>query len=180
MDVITERRTLMIFPEFENINIINEIRQKYDPLANHVRPHITLAFTFESNLTTEILKNHIEKALCETRPFRLTTQGIVKIDNPLGMYLFLDIKEGSEEIKKISAELYTGILQPYKPGWLNEETFLPHMTVGSFTSKEALNTAFKDTEHIKDRFTTIVNKIYGEIIDENEDSIIDIEVKLKD
>jgi 2'-5' RNA ligase len=175
----TQRRTLMIFPEFENINIINELRQKYDPLANHVRPHITLAFTFESNLTTEILKNHIENALNGTPPFRLTMQGIVKIDNPLGMYLFLGIKEGSEEIKKISAELYTGILQPYKPGWLNEETFLPHMTVGSFTSKEALNAAFKDTEHIKDGFTTIVNNISGEIIAENEDSIIDIEVNLR-
>lgn len=40
----------MIFPKFENIKIIDEIRDKYDPLANHVRPHITLVFPFESNI----------------------------------------------------------------------------------------------------------------------------------
>ena len=118
--------------------------------------------------------------LAGTRRFRLTLQGIVKIDNPLGMYLFLDIKQGNEEIKKMNLKLYTGILQAYKPDWLNEETFMPHMTVGSFTSREDLNMAFKDTELIKESFSTIVNKISVEIIDENEDSIIEMEVALSD
>ena len=35
------KRTIMIFPEFSNIKYINELRGKYDPLANKVRPHIT-------------------------------------------------------------------------------------------------------------------------------------------
>ena len=35
-------RTIMIFPEFDNINIIDEIREKYDPLAELVRPHMTV------------------------------------------------------------------------------------------------------------------------------------------
>jgi 2'-5' RNA ligase len=103
---------------------------------------------------------------------------MVKIDNPLGMYLFLDIKQGNEQIKELSKKLYTGILQNYKPDWLSEKTFMPHMTIGSFTSKEDLNIAFKDTELIKENFTTIVDKISVEIIDENEDSIIEVEVDL--
>lgn len=41
-------RTIMIFPEFENIDVINDIRKKYDPLANLVLPHITLVFPFDS------------------------------------------------------------------------------------------------------------------------------------
>lgn len=41
------------------------------------------------------------------------------------MYLFLDIKQGNEEIKKMNLKLYTGILQAYKPDWLKEETFMP-------------------------------------------------------
>ena len=175
-----KKRTIMIFPQFENINIINEIREKYDPLAKHVRPHICLVFTFESNLTSSELNEHLKKVLAGTRRFRLTLQGIVKIDNPLGMYLFLDIKQGNEEIKKMNLKLYTGILQAYKPDWLNEKTFMPHMTVGSFTSREDLNMAFKDTELIKESFSTIVNKISVEIIDENEDSIIEMEVALSD
>lgn len=57
---------------------------------------------------------------------------------------------------------------------------MPHMTIGSFISKEDLNIAFKDTELIKEDFSTIVDKISVEIIDENEDSIIELEVDLND
>lgn len=173
-----KKRTIMIFPEFENINVINEIREKYDPLAKHVRPHICLVFTFESNITSNELNEHLKKVLSKTKPFRLTLQDIVKIDNPLGMYLFLDIKEGNEEINEMSKKLYAGILQDYKPGWLNEKTFMPHMTIGSFKDREKLNAAFKDTEAIKESFSTIVDKISVEIVDENEDSIIEMEIKL--
>lgn len=168
----------MIFPQFENMSIIDEIRKKYDPLAKHVRPHVTLVFTFESTLTAMEIEEHLAKVLNEIKSFRMTLQDIVKIDNPLGMYLFLDIKEGNEQIKELSKRIYTGILQEYKPDWLNEGTFMPHMTIGSFTSKEDLNRAAQYIEHIKENFTTIVDKISVEIIDENEDSIIEVEVNL--
>lgn len=173
-----KRRTIMIFPEFENIDIINEIRKKYDPLASHVRPHVTLAFTFESSLKTAELKEHLVKVLGGIKPFRMVLQGIVKVDNPLGMYMFLDVKEGCGEIKKISQKLYTGILQAYKPDWFSEKTFMPHMTIGEFTSRDDLNRALKDTENINDSFCTIVNKISVEIIDKNEDSNIEMEINL--
>ena len=41
-------RTIMIFPEFDNIEVIDKIREQYDPLANFVRPHITIVFPFDS------------------------------------------------------------------------------------------------------------------------------------
>ena len=44
-------RTIMIFPQFKNIEIINEIRNRYDPLAKLVRPHITLVFPFENEMS---------------------------------------------------------------------------------------------------------------------------------
>lgn len=173
-----KRRTIMIFPQFENVDIINEIREKYDPLANNVSPHITLVFTFESSLTSIKLRDHLEKVLTDIGPFRLIMGDIIKVDNYLGMYLFLDLIEGNEDIKKLSSKLYTGILKSYKPEWLNDETFLPHMTIGSFTSREDLNKAFKDVCVIKENFTTMVDKVSVEVIDENEDSIIEIEVSL--
>ena len=43
-------RTIMIFPQFNNIEIIDGIRDRYDPLAKLVRPHITLVFPFESEM----------------------------------------------------------------------------------------------------------------------------------
>ncbi|KYH33268.1 hypothetical protein CLTEP_21610 [Clostridium tepidiprofundi DSM 19306] len=178
MNCNMNRRTIMVFPQFDNINIIDGIREKYDPLANHVRPHITLVFTFESNITSSEIKEHVEKVLTGMKPFRLTMGDIIKIDNTLGKYLFLSLNEGIDDIKKLSLKLYTGILEQYKPEWLNENTFLPHMTLGNFTSRNELNKAFKDVETIKETFTTIVNKVSVEIIDENENSTIDIEVNL--
>ncbi len=56
----------MIFPQFKNVNIIDDIRKKYDPLANNVRPYITLVFTFESNLTSIELKEHLKKVLSKS------------------------------------------------------------------------------------------------------------------
>ena len=172
------RRTIMIFPQFDNINSIEAIREKYDPLFNHVNPHITLVFTFESNIETEELKTHIESVLKNIKPFKLTMKKVIKIDNTLGKYLFLLPAEGTEHIKKISSKLYTGILEQYKPQWLNDNTYMPHMTIGCFESREDLNKAYEEAGTINHSFSTIVSKISAELIDENEDSLVDIEVEL--
>jgi hypothetical protein len=34
------KRCIMIFPKFENGQIIDKVRERYDPLANHVRPQL--------------------------------------------------------------------------------------------------------------------------------------------
>lgn len=180
MDKEIKKRTIMIFPEFKNIEKINEIRKKYDPLYNHVRPHISIVFTFDSEITTEELKNHLTKALKNEKKFKLCLQGLLKVDNSLGKYFFLNIEEGTDVIKRMCKKLYTGILELYKPAWLNENTFMPHMTVGTFETKEELEVASKD-ERIKnfnEKFETIVEKISVEIIDKNDDSIIEIEQEL--
>ncbi len=52
-----KERTIMIFPKFDNLDIINSIRDKYDPLAKLVPPHLTLVFPFKSELTKEIIFN---------------------------------------------------------------------------------------------------------------------------
>lgn len=62
----------MIFSEFKNINVIDEIRYQYDPLARHVRSHITLVFTFDSNLSTLEIETHLKEALKNIKPFKLT------------------------------------------------------------------------------------------------------------
>lgn len=76
MNFDIKRRTIMIFPQFKNINIIDKIREKYDPLSNHVRPHISLVFTFESSITSNELNEHMKKALSRIKPFRLTLHDI--------------------------------------------------------------------------------------------------------
>ena len=172
------KRCIMIFPEFSNMDVIDKIRKKYDPLANHVRPHITLAFPFESNIESSQLRKHLEETLSSIRPFPLKLNGIMPVKS-FGNYLFLNIENGKNEIIKIHSKLYTGILEEHYPEWLRAGTYNPHMTVGKIENEENYKSAIEKTKGITDVFETVVNKISVEIIDENEDSIIDMEIQLR-
>jgi 2''-5'' RNA ligase len=172
------KRCIMIFPKFDNGQIIDKIREQYDPLANHVRPHITLVFPFDSDIQTMELREHISYVLAEIRPFEIILNRITPTNN-FGKYLFLNIQKGNDEIIELHKRLYTGILQNYYPEWLKGRIFLPHMTVGSFDNEEDFEEAINETRDIVDSFKTTVNEISVEIIDENEDSIIEFNIPLK-
>lgn len=101
------KRTIMIFPEFDNIDSIDRIRSKYDPLAELVRPHITLVFPFESDITNDVIRNVLDTRLEEIRKFNLTLHGFSKqIDEKFGNSLFLNVTgEHEESIIIIEKEL---------------------------------------------------------------------------
>ncbi|ADL50061.1 2'-5' RNA ligase family protein [Clostridium cellulovorans] len=172
------KRCIMIFPKFENGQVIDKIREKYDPLVTHVRPHITLVFPFDSNIKTNELKNHISLVLSEVETFEVILKGITPVSS-FGKYLFLNIEKGTEEIIQLHKKLYTGILEEHFPEWLKGNNFLPHMTVGSFQKEEEFQMAAEETKAVVDAFRTIVTAVSVEIIDENEDSIIELEIPLK-
>lgn len=171
-------RCIMIFPEFSNMSIIDEIRGKYDPLESHVRPHITLVFPFSSNIESSELKNHLKGVLSIVKPFRIVLNGITPIKS-FGNYLFLNIKNGKDEIIELYRRLYTGILEEYHPQWLKSGGYLPHMTVGKIESEEEYKLAIEETKGIIDIFDTTINRVSVEIIDENEDSVIEMEIELE-
>jgi 2'-5' RNA ligase len=170
-------RCIMVFPKFDNMEIIDSIRDKYDPLAHHVRPHITLVFPFRSDISTEELKTHMEFVLSGLKPFKITLQGITPVKS-FGNYLFLEITEGKDEIVEIHERLYTGLLESIHPQWMKVGGYHPHMTVGKIEGEEEYKAAIGYVEHINDIFCTVVEKVSVEVIDENEDSLIEIEISL--
>lgn len=168
----------MIFPKFENGQVIDRIRGKYDPLANHVKPHITLVFPFDSDIKTDELKEHITSVLAGYKPLEITLHKITPTES-FGRYLFLNVQKGSDEIIELHKRLYTGILQPYFPEWLKGgDIFVPHMTVGCFECEEDFKAAINETRNIDDSFKTTVDEISVEIIDANEDSIIELNIPI--
>lgn len=171
------KRCIMIFPHFGNMQLIDNIRKKYDPLAEHVRPHITLVFPFESNLNTDKLKEHIENVISGIMPFDIRLSRITP-STSFGNYLFLNIIEGLNQIVELHKRLYNDILEEFYPRWLSVGEFLPHMTVGNINDSEAFNKAVEETKYIDDMFESTVDMISVEIIDENENSIIEINVSL--
>lgn len=174
-----KKRCIMIFPEFENIEVINQIREKYDPVVTNVKPHITLVFPFESTIEKEELRKWITQTLSNIKSFEVELEGVIQISNNSNLYLCLEVKKGKEEIKIISNKLYNGILENYKPEWLNHTEFIPHMTIGKFENDKELNNAYKKIGHMKERFYSKVDKVSVEIVIEDGASIREIEVNLQ-
>lgn len=67
-------RTIMIFPEFEDMTTIAQIRSQYDPLSHLVRPHITLATHEQLNKAYEETKNI--KEVWETQIHKVSVEMI--------------------------------------------------------------------------------------------------------
>ena len=168
------RRTIMIFPEFENMRIIDAVREQFDPLARFVRPHITLVFPFESDMSNGELARILHRRLASVRPFPVCLGGFSRHIDDFGCTLFLDVRQGGEEICRISRLLYDHEFAPYDAGY----PYVPHITVGKLDTPAALDDAYEAVRGLPDRFNSIVRKISVEEIGPGEESIIVIEHEL--
>jgi 2'-5' RNA ligase len=167
-------RTIMIFPEFENMESIDKIRDQYDPLSDSVRPHITLVFPFDSEMTNEELTKILERRLANEKPFEVKLSGISRHEDFYGNFLFLDVIQGAEELRIIHNSLYENEFSEFASG----PQYTPHITIGKLPSVQQLDDAYNNTKDMNETFTAIVNKVSVELIGENEESIIVIEKKL--
>ena len=165
-------RTIMIFPEFENMEIIDNIRKKYDPLAELVRPHITLVFPFESSMSNAELAGILNVRLRDIKPFEIKLCGISKQEDDYGKSLFLNVLKGIDEVKAIHRVLYDN---EFDKGL----DYVPHMTVGKFPTLEMMERAFDNIKLMEDIFCTVVKKVSVEMIGCDEESIIIMEKELE-
>ncbi len=168
-------RTIMIFPQFEKLELINEIRKKYDPLAHLVRPHITLVFPFESSMSNDELAEILEERLRFIKPFVLELGGISMQEDTFGNYLFLDVVKGGEEINRIHRILYDNEFKEFDFGY----PYCPHLTLGKLPSSKDLIDAYDAIKNERHQFVTVVHKISVEMIGDREESIIVIEKHLR-
>ena len=166
-----------MFPQIRDFDIIHAVRQKYDPAVEKIGPHITLVFPFESDIGTEELREHLISALSGFRPFEVTLSGITG-DALFEKFLFLNVGQGKKTIRAMHERLYTGILEKFKPVWLRDGAFLPHMTVGKIEDREEFEEAVKETRNITDCFSTTITAVSVEIIEVNGDSTIEMEIPL--
>ena len=162
----TGKRDILIFPKFKNIDKIQMIRNKYDPLANLIAPHITLIFPFSDDISNEELIEKLSNLLANFRPFNIAFKGISLSDDN---YIFLNCVNGRQKIIQLHDEIYKQIL----PTHLNTSIkYIPHITLGQSDN-------IKDFSLFEDEFKTIVDTISIELIGKNEESIILKKIKLK-
>ena len=153
------KRDILIFPKFKNINKIQELRIKYDPLANLVAPHITIAFPFSDNISNEELIRKLTNLLENFKPFTIVFKGLsLSKDN----YIFLNCIQGKREIIQLHDKIYKNILPSH---FKDSIKYVPHITLGK--SNNIKEFTLFDVE-----FKTIVDQISIELIGKNEESII--------
>lgn len=153
------KRDILIFPKFKNINKIQEIRNKYDRLANLIAPHITLAFPFSDNMPNEELIAKLSNLLKNYEPFSVIFKGISLSDDN---YIFLNCVKGYQEIIQLHDEIYKKILPTHSQ---KHTKYIPHITLGQSSNIEEFNTFTYE-------FETIVDEVSIELIGEHEESII--------
>lgn len=159
------KRDILIFPKFSNINKIQEIRNKYDPLANLIAPHITIAFPFLDNISNEELIEKLSNLLILFKPFTIVFKGLsLSEDN----YIFLNCIQGKQKLIDLHNKIYKQILPSH---FKTSVKYIPHITLGQSNNITDLNL-------FKHEFKTIVDEISIELIGKHEESIIIKTIKL--
>ena len=171
MNYINEgKRDILIIPKFNNITEIQKIRKKYDELFDIIAPHITLAFPFKKEIPNEKLKEKLLNITKNIIPFKIKCKGttLKKDEKANTYYIFLNILEGKEKIKKIHQEIYKNILNDID---IKKYNYEPHITLGNTNN-------INEKIELNEEFETIVNSIVVERIGKNEESIIEFEINL--
>lgn len=159
------KRDILIFPKFDNMKIIDKIRNKYDRLSNLVSPHITLAFPFKDKISNEDLISKLSTLLKNHSPFEVTFKGIFLSDDN---YILLNCVKGINEILKLHNDIYEKIIPSH---FKKSIKYIPHITLGQADN-------LKDFSNFNYEFTTTINEVSIEFIGENEESIIIKNIKL--
>lgn len=162
------KRDILIFPQFTNIEKIENIRKQYDELYKILPPHITLAFPFESSMSNDELKDRLMQVLKSVEPFEIVMSGVSlhKDENIKTNYIFLNVVSGVKEIKILHNKIYEKVLNQKM-----SFEYIPHITLGT-TENEQIEF------ELNNKFKTIVTKVFVEEIGENEESNVLFEVDL--
>lgn len=164
------KRDILIIPKFRNVNLIQEVRLKYDNLAKLIPPHITLIFPFTDTISDSELVSLVKSKVQNLTPFYINFKGILLDYDTYtkSNYIYLNCVEGREKIQNLHDVLYS--TSPLSSHLNTNIKYIPHITLG-YT--DSIN--FK----LNDNFESIIDEIVIEKIGEHDESIIIAKIKLE-
>ena len=168
------KRAIVLFPKFNNIDSIQAVRERFDPLASFIAPHITLVFPFESELSTQEIGDHVRRAIEGVKRFPVQLSSVTG-DFRDG-YLFLNVKRGNDAIIDLHDKLYRGVLEQYL---FRKVTYCPHVIVGRLEQPTEFDQALEELAKFSEQFEAEIDQVYVENIDSHERSTIELVLDLE-
>ncbi|AVK63608.1 hypothetical protein C5Z26_05585 [Lactobacillus sp. CBA3606] len=160
-------RSVLIFPDFDNINQVQRIRQKYDSLYAHVRPHISLIFPFESESENGLIFDSLCEVSHDVPAFSIDISK-VSGDYENG-YVWLEIGKSKNKISSLHRSLYDCSI--FSAHELRYKKYVPHITIAQgLTPEKAVELADELNKQIGN-VSADVKSISVEKIRSNGDSI---------
>lgn len=160
-------RAIHIFPVFRDADWITRTRDKYDPLAKLIPPHITLVFPFTSEISTDDITRHVRSAVSGLYPFSVTLQGVTGSSRE---YIWLNVKKGNDNIIALHDRLYTGVLLPHLS---SDVPYIPHVTLGRFSDPDLYRRSLRDLRGTTASWTSNISQVVIETILDDETSLVE-------
>lgn len=142
------RRVLVVFPRMAACDAWSRalsFRDRFDPLARRVPPHLTLVHAFVDALSDGALEDHVQAVAGTINRFSLQLERVFLHEHE---YLFLNVTRGGDDLVDARNKLYQGALSRHHA---RDNTFLPHLTIGRVAPdqlRDALAESSKLTGHI--------------------------------
>lgn len=130
---------------------IDSFRQKYDPRADIIKPHLTFVFPVEASINVNTLTKHVEHIASQTKSFNFTLSGITRSWDDI---IFLTVSKGEDQILKLHQNLYSNELEKYLR---KDIQFIPHITLGELNKGK--KTALKEAESLDINYCVNLDKL---------------------
>jgi len=130
------RRVIVVFPGRADLTAVDLFRGRWDPLADAVPAHVTLAYPFQDAEDVEELAKAVALVTTLHRPFAFDLADPRIVDDE---YLFLIAGRGREQIHRLHHDLHDAVPNAYTSG-----PFQAHMTIGRSQDRTRLDEAHRE------------------------------------
>lgn len=117
------QRALVVFPQADQLDVVERMRRRYDPQARLIAAHVTIMFPFEDEMPDAELRTHVLEATAGLGPFKVRFSGVTPADD----YIFLNPTNGIDRLLALHNRLYTGRLLRHRS---RTHAYQPHVTLG--------------------------------------------------
>lgn len=126
---------IVAFPESDGIEVVEDLRSRYDPQFGLIPAHITLVFPFSDDALAAQLNAIAREAMDGMGPIEMELENVAAADDG---YIFLRVGLGKDALVGLHDSLYRGRLSQYLS---KAHAYLPHVTIGRLSDVRACRAA---------------------------------------